>query len=221
MKNLIKCELIVGVLALQTMVVSAQPYSGFGEPPPIGGTVIDFDSTTPGGYDSLTIDNVTFNGVAHDGYGTTFSIGSDFNGSFNNSGGQSLLNGFSLSPDAFSFVFGSPVSNFAFNFGASDNDWQLTAYDAGNGVLGTMTIPPVHGSNAGDYFGIAAPGIAYATLVDLDDQDNTDFAGDYIFIDDFTYVGGGTSAPDTGSSLALFGMALVPLLAIARKTRTA
>jgi hypothetical protein len=68
--------------------------------------------------------------------------------------------------------------------------------------------------NDADHFGISAPGISQATLTD--DPTYTDW--NYIFIDNFTTVGGNAvSAPDTGRTALLLIMGLGALLAAANR----
>lgn len=154
---------------------SAATISGVGAPVAAipGGTVETFDTTSAGLYNSLTFGNVTITGVD-----APFTIGSDFNGDFNTSGGQSLYNDFDYVPLSIRFDFAVAVSAFAFNWGAADYVWQLSAYDAANNLLDSLALTPTLSSNAGEYFGIAANGIAYATLITG--------SGDYVFIDNFT-----------------------------------
>jgi hypothetical protein len=181
--------LVVGLASSEAVAV---PISGLGDPISnlalAGGTVIDFDSAATGVYASITLGDVTFAGV-----GSGLDIGPDFNGSFNTSGGQSLFTGFDLDPDAMTFTFASPVNAFAFNWGAADNVWLLSVFDSSSALLETFLVPATFASNAGEYFGIAHAGIAFATLVDQKDN----FAeGDYVFIDDFTYAAGNDPVPE-------------------------
>lgn len=175
-----------------------------------GGTVIDFDTAPTGLYAATTLSGVTFTGV-----GAPFDIGPDFNGSFNTFGGKSLFNGFDFIPSAFRIDFSGAVDAFAFNWGAADNTWTLTAYDSSNVVIESHSIAQAFGSNAGDYRGISAPGIAYITLVDNADR----FSGDYVFIDAFTFHSdaGPASVPEPASLVVLLG--LTGGLAVARRRR--
>lgn len=161
-----------------------------------GGTVIDFDDQAAADYIQLTIDDVTFSSVD-----SPFTIGADFNGSYNTGGGQSLFNGFDYVPLAFRFDFATTVTAFGFNWGAADFDWTLSAYDSADNLLDSQVIAPTFGSNAQEFFGIAAAGIAYATL--------STNSGDYVFIDNFTYAGdGGVDVPVPASApLALLMLA--------------
>jgi hypothetical protein len=157
------------------------------------GTLIDFEATAAGQYASITINGVTISVPGVD----LLDIDGDFAGSFNTRGTQSLSNDFDGLPVQFRFDFVGLVNAFGFNWGASDVVWQMDVYGTG-GLIESHDIGAVSNSNAGDYFGASAAGISYAIL--------TSAAGstDYVFIDDFRYVGA-VSVPEPGT-LALLGL---------------
>jgi hypothetical protein len=181
------------------------------DPALAGGTVITFDSAPSGAFSSLTLGNVTFGGVGDD-----FTIGNAFVGQYNTYGTQCLYNpatdeagNFDLTQ--FTFTFSGLVSAFGFNEGASNSDWTLSAYSSTNTLIESDVLPQTEFDNDGDYFGISAPGISYATLT----EDPNYTAGDYILIDNFTTVAGGTvSAPDSGSTALLLIVGLGAVLAV-------
>jgi hypothetical protein len=171
-----------GLLFNSVQSASASSISGLGDPITnsllTGGTVQDFDASPQGNFSSITLNNVTYIGVD-----APLTIGSDFIGQYNNQGVNSIYNGFDYIPSQFQFDFATSVDAFAFNWGASDNTWLLSAFGSGGELIETLIVPQVFASNAGEYFGIAASGITSATLVDLKDRIPE---GDYVFIDNFT-----------------------------------
>lgn len=207
-------RMVVSIALVGTFASGAQaaPIIGFGDPltaPALaGGTQEGFDAVATGQYNSLTLGNVTYIGVD-----APFDIDSDFNGFYNTTGGQSLLNDFDLVPIQYRFNFSSPVNAFAFNWGAADTTWTLQAFDAGNNLLETLVINPTFSSNAGEFFGLAVNGISYATLVG-------NAGGDYVFIDRFTTSQQQVAAPEP-ASLALLGLGLAGAIRARRRVRKA
>jgi hypothetical protein len=182
--------------------------SGFGGAPSapqlVVGTTIDFDAGPTGSFLAITFANVKFIGV--DG---PFLIGALYAGQYNTTN-NSIESSFSapfLLPSVYEFKFTTPVTAFAFNFGAADNQWRIDAYDSGNALIETHFFTQNPNSNAGDYFGIAAPDIARATITDmLDNYPN----GDEVFIDEFRYTFEPVPEP---SSHFLAALALISLAA--------
>jgi hypothetical protein len=207
-------KLLSGVAGLAFLVAAtsaqADLISGTGDPIDdaalTGGTAVDFDSEPAGQYNSRTIGAVTFSGVD-----APFTIGPDFNGQFNTEGGQSMFNDFDFAPTAFRFDFAGTVGAFAFNWGAADFNWLLSAFDSGGILIESFIVPPTFGSNSGEYFGIQAAGIAFATLVGQG-------GGDYVFIDDFTSTGAVVEVPEP-ASMALFGAGLLGLGLMSRRKK--
>lgn len=153
--------------------------------------VIAFDDQAASAFVTRTIGNVTFSSIDE-----ILTIDSEYSDYYNTSGSGYLDNhrGYSA---ALRFDFEKTVSAFAFNWGASDTQWVLTAFDATGTVLDVLQATITNGSGAGDYIGLAHAGIAYATLT-------TNAPNDWIFIDNFTLA---AEAPEPGS-LALLGLAL-------------
>jgi hypothetical protein len=175
METKMKASLYVaGFIVAISIPASAATISGTGSPGSAvtSGTTETFDTTAAGLYTSQTFGNVTISSV-----GSAYTVGSDYNGQYNTSGGQSIYNDFDFLPDNFKFEFATAVGAFAFNWGAADVAWTLSAYDAANNLLESFVLAPTFGSNAGEFYGISAAGISYATLQG---------SGDYVFIDNFT-----------------------------------
>ncbi len=184
--------------------VQAAPITGFGDPLTdpllVGGAQQGFDSVNDGEYAALTIGGITYTGM--DG---SFSVGSDYNGNYNTTGGKSVFNNFDYMPRQFRFDFIDEVTAFAFNFGASDENWMLQAFDTTGALIDQLIIHPVLASNDGDYFGLSSGGqIAYALLTLMSNDDDRE--DDFVFLDRFT-----TKLNKDGSDVPL--PAALPLLA--------
>lgn len=143
-----------------------------------GGSTIDFEQATPGSYNSITQGNVTFSAPS----GQVGFISSNYGGSYNTQG-KSLQNTYAF--DGFNNLkisFSTSTNAFGFNFGASDESWTLSAFDAAGLLLDTQIIAPTNSSNAGDFFGIKTNTlISYATLA-------AQSPSDYVFIDNFKFA---------------------------------
>jgi len=179
--------------------------SGLGNPLTAipGGTQITFDSfMVPPTTLPTTIDAVTFG----QGDGATYTISNAYTGQYNTTG-NSLQNTYVNGTQFFTFSFATPTSAFAFNWGASDDVWTLTAYNSSHGVIESDLMPVTTSSNAGQFNGISAPGISYVTLID-----NPGVSNDYVFIDNFTYGASSSAVPEPstivlGSVAGLMGIA--------------
>lgn len=140
-----------------------------------GGSTIDFEQVTPGSYNSITQENVTFAAPV----GQVGFINSNYKNNYNTQG-QSLQNTYAF--DGFTSLkisFSTAVNAFGFNFGASDDPWTLTAFDEAGSILDTQVLAPVFDSNTGNFYGIKTTSlISYATLSNQN-------IGDYVFIDNF------------------------------------
>jgi hypothetical protein len=75
-------------------------------------------------------------------------------------------------------------------------------------------VPGTFASNAGEFFGIAAAGIKFATITD---QKNNIAAGDYVFIDRFTTTDAGIAVTPEPSTLLLLASSLTGLAAVVRR----
>ena len=160
-----------------------------------GGTVIDF-SNGAGTTGTYTEGNVTFS--TEDG--GPLRIYDHFN--YNTSGyylqNNSLETSYQSLSSSLKFSFSSAVSVFGFNWGASNRQWYLRAYDSNNTLLETYNLPITTSANNGGYVGISGDSevISYATLMST--------GNDWIFIDNFTYV---VSTDDGDATYSISGTA--------------
>ncbi|MBI3665254.1 MAG: hypothetical protein HY236_03365 [Acidobacteria bacterium] len=104
-----------------------------------GAFLIDFECFETGSFTSITADNVTFTTTVG---GQVGYISTAYSGGYG-AVGQSLQN--TYNSNAFGTLrmdFATAVSAFAFNWGASDTQWTLTAYDASDNVIESICTPP-------------------------------------------------------------------------------
>lgn len=151
----------------------ATAINGFGSPSTVisGGAIIDFESASLGRFSTRPFGNVTISGIGGD-----LSIDNAFSGQFNTQG--RYLQNSEGATNGINFSFSSPVNQFAFNFGATNLSWLLSAFDVNNNFIESTNSSINLSSNAGDYIGLANNGISYATF--------TVASSDYILIDNFT-----------------------------------
>ena len=160
-------------------VAEAATFSGTGgtssEAALSGGTLVSFDGAAAGVSNTFTDGDLTIDAI-----GGSLTIGSDFNGLFNTTGGLSLFNGRGGGFSQLDFSFGGgTVSAFGFQFGASNQDWTLTASDADGGQVESFVITELTNSNSGDYFGVTGAGIASISLVGS--------SRDFVFVDELVF----------------------------------
>ena len=191
---------ICAAVAATTLAAEAATISGTGDagtdPLFADATFVGFEGTATGSYNQLTFGNLTIDGI-----GGPFRIDGSYAGSFNGRGSVYLDNNAGTTT-SLRFTFATEVSAFAFNFGASDDSWTVTAFDAIGNVIETAAAPIVNASNAGDYIGISAAGIASFTLT-------TTSVYDYVFVDDIVFNSGAAVAPvplPAGLPLLLAGL---------------
>lgn len=202
---------LLGALALALFAghAAATPISGTdgtGTPTIAGQTgIATFDATPLGRTSSVTSGNVTVSGI-----GGSIRAANDYPNQYNGRGAAYLDND-SGATNGFRFDFASIVNAFAFNFGASDEVWMLTAFDAAGHMLESVQAPVTSTSNAGDYIGLSVGGIQYATLT-------TQFS-DWVFVDNLVYAAASThssAVPEPGS-IALIGLGIAGVFAMRRR----
>jgi hypothetical protein len=209
-KQILLTSLLLGAVAN----AQASAITSSTDPSLVGASVLDFETSTPGAYQTFSQGGLTFtdqNGFAG------IRIDGQTVGQYNTRGSQSLhVNDYAdtLKTDSLRIDFSQPASAFGFLWGASNYQWTLSAYGAGNNLIESFALPITYASNAGDFFGIAAPGIAYAVLsTNLTNQDRAD----WVILDNVT-VSSVSSVP-LPAAVWLFGSALAGLTGLGFKRR--
>lgn len=191
-------------ISVSTADAMASVIHGFGSPSNdsalVGSSSIDLETQAPGSFTSLTLGPVTISTG-----GAFGEINSNYSPGYNSTG-MSIQNGVS-GFQTLTFSFSSPMSGFAFNFGASNEDWLLSAFDSSATLLESYLLPQTWWKNNGEYFGISNSGISSATLTQL--THNVDPLGDHILLDNFAYLRQGTTNVPAPASLALLGLGLL------------
>jgi hypothetical protein len=136
-----------------------------------------FTTTPQGNYLSLNLGAITFSGPSGVRVENLYAGQYNATGNYlnNNNGTNSML----------TLTFGTSMAAFGFNYGASDDPWTLSAYDAGNNLIASTTVAPIGGSSNGEFIGIASPtaNIAYATFKDNGGM----WFPDWVLIDNVKY----------------------------------
>lgn len=204
------CLFVQGVWAAPITGTGGDPLTD----PALSGGVQNGFETGParGSYSSFSDGFVTYSGV-----GGNIRVDNQFAGQYNGRDAFYLQNDAGLT-NGWRFDFANPVSAFAFNWGAANNTWILTAFDSSDSILETRNLPAYIASNAGEFLGISASGISYATL--------TTSSFDYVFVDNFTYRTSASvsSVPELDANTATLPIALgltVLTLAADRRRRVA
>jgi hypothetical protein len=184
---------VIAILGCAASPAAAQSFiSSSGDAALAGATTETFGSVAQGSYANLPLGGVTLTG------NDTLYVESTYAGDYNSTGNYlaNRLDGF----NSLTFSFVSPVTAFGFNWGASNESWILSAYDASDALIASYSVPESQYSNAGDFYGIAASGIARGVLT----QTSFNFDPvDYVLIDNLRYVAGDLGAVPEPESWAL------------------
>ena len=173
-------------------------------------TVIDFAGLSPWSGTSLTVGDVTFDGI----YGIN-------NNSFDirTIGGvwAEVLEANRWGATAIGFSFANAVSKFSFNtYGNTpDANWVLDAFDASGSLVGTQTYGRITlGATLDTIAEISSTSanIVYATMSDLNPIKD---GGSILYVDNFTYT---APVPEPSTyALMLGGLGMVGFMAYRRR----
>jgi hypothetical protein len=190
-----------------------------------GGVQITFDSGSfSPEYDnptSLTTQGVTFLATScasscPPATPPAFYVNNSFGGQYNTTG-DSLQNTYAGNAfDTLQINFSAPTSAFAFNWGAADTAWTLSAYNASSTLIESVDISPTFSGNAGTYYGLSDPGISYVILT-VDQSQLATSLPDYVLLDNFTFGAAVSTASPEPTSTLLLGSGLVCLFLLRRK----
>lgn len=174
---------------------------------------------------SLAIGDVTFDSIQGGGFTITDLDITNVGTTELDYSGQYLLNG-ALGFSSLKVSFSNPVSQFSFNLGDNQLDWELEAFNTEDTSIASLIIDaiPTKGTNNGDLFGLSSlnePSISYATLTQVG---ATPFGVDTIEFDNLTYTAGKTVTspiPEPSTyALMLGGLGLIGFMAHRRRKTT-
>ena len=186
-------------------------------------TLIDFEDDAfkaflTEGINSFSYKEVTFSGISRDG-----TAASNFTFTDNNTHFSADTAGYFLSTGAndfetLQFSFASDVSDFSFNFGGTEQNWELSAFDQFDTEIDKLSLNSLD-DNQGKIFGISSgvANISYATLTNLDEAAIFGTFEIPASIDNFTYT---SPIPEPSTyALMLGGLGLVGFMAVRRRNK--
>lgn len=198
--------LALALLATQAIAAPIHGTSGFAAPTVAAQTgVATFDTAALGTFASVVSGDVTVSGI-----GGNLRVSDTYAGAYNGRGTAYLDNDQGRT-SGFRFDFTDVVGAFAFNWGASDVSWTLSAFDATGHLLESVLAPITNGSNAGDFFGLSDAGIKYATLVSSNARSQ-----DWVFVDNVSFAAAAVPEP---ASIALVGLGLAGVVGLRRRRK--
>ena len=122
---------------------------------------------------------------------------------------------------ALKLSFDNSVSEFSFNVGGNQNDWELTAFDDSGATIDSLMLPKESGTNPdhnGQFFGIYSDmaNISYATLTNLGDPAYFAFEN-VITVDNLKYTEVSPVPEPSTYALMLGGLGMVGFMAYRRR----
>ncbi len=192
-------------------VLPAQTITSALDPKLTGSSRVDFESGVTGLFNVGTWNGVTFSTPRQ---GEAFHVDGSYAGDYNSRDRYSLQNQYDL--PTFSLLnidFNGPVSAFGFLWGASDDQWTLSAFDSGDNLLSSYMLPITKGSNAGDFVGL------WSSTANIVRAELTGPSSDYIFVDNLDFVASTSTVPEPASVILLGGGLAALLFAARRRTQ--
>jgi hypothetical protein len=174
--------------------------------------VVDFESVALGSYSSFISGGINFSltsgdiTVSNDNNGVYVSAAPDTHFLDNRSGGADFI-----------FSMATPVNEFGLQIGATNSIQTLSAFDSGNSLLGSISIPDQVDNQPYPYTGFYSLNFSGISKVTL-----TSNQGDWIVVDNITTDSITTAVPEPETyAMMLAGLGLMGFIARRRNNEQA